>query len=95
VLWTDELKNVPVYAFGHHEKLDGSGYPQHLRASEIPLQTRIVGLCDMFDALTQADRPYKPSLSQAEAFKVLQGEADGGRIDSELLLIMMRRLKAA
>lgn len=95
VLWTDELRNVPDYAFGHHEKLDGSGYPRHLRAPEIPLQTRIVGLCDMFDALTQADRPYKPSLSQDEAFKLLQDEADGGRIDGELLLIMIQRLKAA
>ncbi len=92
VLWTDELKNVPVYAYGHHEKLDGTGYPRHLLAAEIPLQTRIVGLCDMFDALTQADRPYKHSLSRAQAFDVLQAEAEGGRIDAELLRIMARSL---
>lgn len=88
VLWTDELKNVPIYAYGHHEKLDGSGYPRALRAPDIPLQTRIIGLCDMFDALTQADRPYKHSLSVERAFAVLQEEADAGRIDAELLRIM-------
>ena len=94
VLWTDELKNVPAYAYGHHEKLDGSGYPQRLHAPEIPLQTRIVGLCDMFDALTQSDRPYKHSLSHGEAFRLLQDEADGGRIDDELLRIMVESSSA-
>ena len=95
VLWTDELKNVPVYAYGHHEKLDGSGYPRRLRAPEIPLQTRIVGLCDMFDALTQSDRPYKPALSAKDAFNLLQAEATAGRIDGELLRIMMETVAAA
>ena len=89
VMWTDELKAVPNYASGHHEKLDGSGYPRGLRAQDIPLQTRIVGLCDMFDALTEADRPYKHSLPPAKAFDLLREEANAGRIDGELLRIMI------
>jgi HD-GYP domain-containing protein (c-di-GMP phosphodiesterase class II) len=95
VLWTDELKNVANYAYGHHEKLDGSGYPRRLRAPDIPLQMRIVGLCDMFDALTEADRPYKHALPVAAAFEVLQEEANAGRIDGELLRILMRSMEAA
>ena len=94
VLWTDELKNVAVYAYGHHEKLDGSGYPRRLRASDIPLQTRIVGLCDMFDALTQSDRPYKRALPAKDAFGVMRAEADAGRIDGELLQIMIRSMES-
>ena len=90
VLWTDELKNVPSYASGHHEKLDGSGYPNRLRAPNIPLQTQIVCLCDMFDALTEADRPYKRPLSVDEAFDVLREEANAGRIDGELVRIMIQ-----
>jgi HD-GYP domain-containing protein (c-di-GMP phosphodiesterase class II) len=95
VLWTDDLKNVPAYAYAHHEMLDGSGYPRHLRAPEISLQTRIVELCDMFDALTQADRPYKHSLSREETFKILEGEVGVGRLDGELLRILQQSLKAA
>lgn len=88
VLWTDELKNVVDYAYGHHEMLDGSGYPRRLRAPDIPLQTQIVALCDMFDALTQSDRPYKPALSAQEAFAVLGEAATAGRIDGELLRML-------
>jgi HD-GYP domain-containing protein (c-di-GMP phosphodiesterase class II) len=95
VLWTDELKNVPTYASGHHEKLDGSGYPHHLHAPDIPLQTQIVCLCDMFDALTEADRPYKHALSAEDAFDVLREEADAGRIDGELLRIMIQNTAGA
>ena len=90
VLWTDALKNVPRYASDHHEKLDGSGYPRRLRAPDIPLQTQIVGLCDMFDALTAVDRAYKHALSVDEAFDVLREDADAGRIDGELLRIMIQ-----
>jgi HD-GYP domain-containing protein (c-di-GMP phosphodiesterase class II) len=95
VLWTDELKNVPRYASGHHEKLDGSGYPRRLRAPDIPLQTQIVCLCDIFDALTEADRPYKRPLSVDEAFDVLREEANAGRIDGELVRIMIQSVARA
>jgi response regulator RpfG family c-di-GMP phosphodiesterase len=57
--WTDDLKNMIVYASGHHELLNGDGYPAHLTGADIPLQTRIITVADIFDALTAADRPYK------------------------------------
>ena len=95
VLWTDELKNVTTYAYGHHEKLDGTGYPRRLHAPDIPVQTRMIELCDMFDALTEADRPYKHSLSAEAAFDVLSEEANAGRIDGELLRILMESREAA
>jgi len=95
VLWTDALKNVATYAYGHHEKLDGSGYPRHLHASDIPVQTRIVELCDMFDALTEADRPYKHALSAEAAFEILRDEANAGRIDGELLRILIQSMANA
>jgi hypothetical protein len=60
--WTDDLKNLTTYAYGHHEKLDGSGYPRKLRGEEIPIQTRIMTIADMFDALTASDRPYKAAV---------------------------------
>jgi HD-GYP domain-containing protein (c-di-GMP phosphodiesterase class II) len=94
VLWTDDLKNVANYAYGHHEKLDGTGYPRRLRAPDIPLQMRMVGLCDMSDALTQADRPYKHALLPTAAFAVLRDEANAGRIDAELLRILRQSLAA-
>lgn len=86
--WTDELKNVPLYARGHHELLDGSGYPRHLRAEDIPVQTRILTLCDIYDALTHADRPYKRALSRSQALAVMQNEATAGRLGEDLLRIM-------
>ncbi|WP_170191077.1 HD domain-containing phosphohydrolase, partial [Geitlerinema sp. P-1104] len=56
--WTQNLANVPNLAVAHHEKLDGSGYPQGLKAEEIPLQTQIMTIADIYDALTAGDRPY-------------------------------------
>ena len=53
------LARVPEYAAGHHEKLDGSGYPKGLTEKELPLQARIMAVADIFEALTAKDRPYK------------------------------------
>lgn len=89
--WTDDLQRMPDYAYGHHEKLDGTGYPQRLRGDEIPLQTRIITLADMFDALTEGDRPYKPAVPLDEALAILQGEADAGRLDRTLVDILRER----
>ncbi|HBS70705.1 MAG TPA: phosphohydrolase, partial [Cyanobacteria bacterium UBA11153] len=57
--WTKHLKNVPTIAYGHHEKLDGSGYPQGLKQEQISIQTQILTVADIYDALTASDRPYK------------------------------------
>jgi HD-GYP domain-containing protein (c-di-GMP phosphodiesterase class II) len=86
---TDDLKNLVTYACDHHEKLDGSGYPCGLRGEEIPLQARLITLADMFDALTEADRPYKPATPVGEALGILRSEARAGRLDSDLVEIMI------
>jgi len=87
--WTDDLQHIVTYASGHHEKLDGSGYPDHLRGDEIPVQTRLITMADIFDALTEADRPYKPAVSIDAALDVLSAEAKAGRLDTDLVQIMI------
>ena len=86
--WTDDLKHVVEYAYGHHELLNGEGYPQHLEGDEIPLQTRLITVADMFDALTASDRPYKPSIPVSQALEMLREEAEAGRLDAEIVKVM-------
>jgi HD-GYP domain-containing protein (c-di-GMP phosphodiesterase class II) len=86
--WTEDLKNLAPYAYGHHEKLTGSGYPRGLHGSEIPIQTRMITVADMFDALTAADRPYKPAVSVEKAMDILQSEAKAGKLDADLVAVM-------
>ena len=69
--WTNELRNVPEIARGHHEKLNGTGYPYKLSAPEIPVQTRMMTISDIFDALAAADRPYKKAVSVDRALEIL------------------------
>ena len=78
-------EKVPEWAGGHHELLDGSGYPNHLKGDEIPWETRILTIIDVYDALTAEDRPYKKPLEPQKAFDVLKDMADKGKIDRELL----------
>ena len=87
--WTDDLKNLVSYAYGHHEKLNGSGYPRKLRGDEIPIQTRIITMADIYDALTEADRPYKPAVPPEQALEILKAEAMQGSLDSDLLRVMI------
>ena len=82
--WTGDLAGVPAIAHGHHEKLDGSGYPRGLRGSEISMQTRILTICDIFDALTAADRPYKKALAVDQALDLMQAECQAGHLDAGL-----------
>jgi hypothetical protein len=90
IMWTADMRNLVKYAHGHHEKLDGSGYPLGLHDKEISLQARIITLADMFDALTAADRPYKDAMSSDDAFAILRAEAEAGKLDPELVDIMER-----
>jgi HD-GYP domain-containing protein (c-di-GMP phosphodiesterase class II) len=89
--WTKELKNVPDIAYAHHEKLNGTGYPRGLHASEIPIQAKMMTISDIFDALTAADRPYKPAVPPQRALDILGYEARAGTIDGDLLDIFLRR----
>ena len=82
--WTKELRNIPLIARGHHEKLNGTGYPGKLNESEIPVQTRMMTISDIFDALTASDRPYKKALPTEKALDILKMEADHKLIDNQL-----------
>jgi HD-GYP domain-containing protein (c-di-GMP phosphodiesterase class II) len=86
--WTDDLKNLTRYASGHHEKLDGTGYPKGLTQDEIPIETRMITLADMFDALTANDRPYKPAVSAERALEIIRADADAGLLDRDLVDIL-------
>ncbi len=89
--WTKHLQDVPKIAGSHHEKLDGSGYPQGLTAIDIPLQTQIMTIGDIYDALTASDRPYKPRLSLDRTLAILRQEAAAGKIDRDLLTLFEQR----
>ena len=83
--WTRELRGIPAIAYGHHEKLNGAGYPRAITAEEIPIQTRMMTIADIFDALTATDRPYKRALPWQRALDILHMEAIEGMLDEHLL----------
>jgi HD-GYP domain-containing protein (c-di-GMP phosphodiesterase class II) len=83
--WSRSLKNVPSIAWSHHEKLDGSGYPRGLPHNQIPLQARMMTICDIYDALTASDRPYKAAISSNTALSYLDSQGKEGKLDSELV----------
>jgi 3',5'-cyclic-nucleotide phosphodiesterase len=83
--WTRDLARVPDLAYGHHEKLDGSGYPRGLAGNDISLGVRMMTIADIFDALTAHDRPYKKSMSLNEALYLLEKQAQDGEIDASLV----------
>jgi len=83
--WTRELKAIPAIAYGHHEKLNGRGYPRAIGADAIPVQTRMMTISDIFDALTAADRPYKRAMPWERALDILRMEAKDGMLDEHLL----------
>ncbi|MDF3821116.1 HD domain-containing phosphohydrolase [Leptospira sp. 96542] len=87
--WTKELKMVPAIAHGHHEKLNGSGYPRGLSAVEIPVQAKMMAIADIFDALTDQDRPYKKAVPLERAFDILKMEVRDQHIDGDLLDIFI------
>ncbi len=89
--WTKALKNVPIIAYGHHEKLDGTGYPLKLKEAEIPIQSQMMAIADIYDALTASDRPYKKSLSIEIALKILREEGTKGRLNPELVTLFEQR----
>ena len=87
--WTEEFRNVPEIAGSHHEKLDGSGYPSGKSALEIPFASKIMTICDIFDALTASDRPYKAAVPAEFALDILQKEAKAGAIDQSLINVFI------
>jgi response regulator RpfG family c-di-GMP phosphodiesterase len=83
--WTRTLRRVPEIAYGHHEKLDGHGYPRGVAAREIAIETRMMTISDIYDALTASDRPYKKAMPPERALDILRDEAKRGQVDEPLL----------
>ena len=88
--WTRELQQIPIIAYGHHEKLDGTGYPRRISAEAIPIQTRMMTISDIYDALTAQDRPYKPAVAPQRALDILTQEfVQRGQLDAELFRLFI------
>jgi HD-GYP domain-containing protein (c-di-GMP phosphodiesterase class II) len=87
--WTADLARVPEIAYAHHEKLDGTGYPRSLRAELIPVPSRIMTVCDIYDALTAADRPYKRAVQREKALRILEDESRAGLLDPWLVRVFV------
>lgn len=89
--WTRDFKHLPEIAYCHHEKLDGTGYPRGLTSHEIPLQSKIMTIADIFDALTAADRWYKEAVPMERAIDILGYEVQQGKLDPVLFEIFVQR----
>jgi HD-GYP domain-containing protein (c-di-GMP phosphodiesterase class II) len=89
--WTSTMRDVPGIAYGHHEKLDGTGYPRNLTGPEIPVQTRMMTISDIYDALTATDRPYKRAVPLDKALAILKSESDEGKLDADLLDVFITK----
>jgi HD-GYP domain-containing protein (c-di-GMP phosphodiesterase class II) len=88
--WTPELRGIPNIAYGHHEKLDGTGYPRRIAGKDIPIQTRMMTISDIYDALTAPDRPYKRSVPQEKALDIMNGElVKTGQLDKDLFQLFI------
>jgi HD-GYP domain-containing protein (c-di-GMP phosphodiesterase class II) len=88
--WPRHLLNVPEYAGGHHERMDGKGYPRGLTREQMSVQARVMGIADIFEALTAKDRPYKPGKTLSESLGILGRMKQGGHIDPDLFDIFVR-----
>ncbi|HEU5260307.1 MAG TPA: HD domain-containing phosphohydrolase [Gemmatimonadales bacterium] len=87
--WTRELQEIPLIAYGHHEKLDGAGYPRGVTGEAIPIQTRMMTISDIYDALTAADRPYKKAVAPPRALDIMAEEVRAGQLDRDLFRLFV------
>ncbi|MEQ1879854.1 MAG: HD domain-containing phosphohydrolase [Burkholderiales bacterium] len=88
--WPRHLKNVAEYAGGHHERMDGKGYPRGLKREQMSVQARVMGIADIFEALTAKDRPYKKGKTLSESLRILGNFRLNGHIDPDLFDIFVR-----
>ena len=88
--WPKHLKNVPEYAGGHHERMDGKGYPKGLMRDQMSWQARMMGISDIFEALTAKDRPYKEGMKLSQALSILENFKNNGHIDPDLHEIFVK-----
>jgi HD-GYP domain-containing protein (c-di-GMP phosphodiesterase class II) len=87
--WPRHLRRVPEYAGGHHEKMDGSGYPRGLKGEEMSIPARVMAIADIFEALTAADRPYKPPKTLSEAIRIMRFMVKDQHIDPDLFQLFL------
>jgi HD-GYP domain-containing protein (c-di-GMP phosphodiesterase class II) len=89
--WPKHLQNVPEYAGGHHERMDGKGYPKGLTRDEMSVPARVMAIADIFEALTARDRPYKKGKTLSESLDILGKFSLNGHIDPDLFDIFIRQ----
>ncbi|MBI3370707.1 MAG: GAF domain-containing protein [Betaproteobacteria bacterium] len=89
--WPKHLTNVPEYAGGHHERMDGKGYPRGLTRDQMSVQARCMGIADIFEALTAKDRPYKKGKTLSESLQILGRLRENGHVDPDLFDVFVRR----
>jgi len=87
--WPRHLRKVPEYAGGHHEKMDGTGYPCKLEAEDMSLPARVMAIADIFEALTASDRAYKKAKTLSEAVKILSFMNKDGHLDNDLFNLFL------
>ncbi len=89
--WPRHLQRVPEYAGGHHERMDGKGYPKGLRGEQMSVQARMMAIADIFEALTARDRPYKPGKTLSDSLHILGGFRLRDHIDPDLFDVFIRK----
>ncbi len=89
--WPKHLRNVPEYAGGHHERMDGKGYPKGLTREQMSVQARSMGIADIFEALTAKDRPYKPGMKLSQAMGIMHRFKVTGHIDPDLFDVFVNK----
>ena len=87
--WTKQIREIPRIVRAHHEKLNGTGYPYKLRSNEIPVQAKIMTICDIFDALSASDRPYKKAVAADRALNILEMSVKDQELDPELYRLFL------
>ena len=87
--WPKHLEKVPEYAGGHHERMDGKGYPRGLRGDQMSVQARAMAIADIFEALTAKDRPYKSAKTLSESLQILGKFSENGHIDPDLFNVFV------
>ena len=89
--WPKHLKRVPEYAGGHHERMDGKGYPKGLTREQMSVQARSMGIADIFEALTASDRPYKLGMKLSQAMGIMNKFKNNGHIDPDLFDVFVNK----
>jgi len=87
--WTSGLANLPEIAYAHHERLNGMGYPRGLQAAQIPTQSKLMAVADVYDALVAADRPYKVAVTVPRSLEILEDETKAGLLDAEVFRLFV------